>query len=209
MFTNRVAPMLALLLMLFATSAHAFWDPPYITPANPVAGDTISMNIRMGVCDVIIFWPGYPQVTRDGNAIHLVSYGQHWDPGELCSYGTGTAVVPIGSYEPGNYTLTVDLNYLDFFSQPQTLTLGVVAFTVAGIAPPAVAAPTMSPLWLLALLLVLSGLAFWTLRSGRASTLLVVAIACSPLAARAQSAPNLTIQILVTNAVGAPTPARS
>ena len=208
MFKYRGVPVLALLLMLFATSAHAFWDPPYITPANPVAGDTISMNIRMGVCDAIYQWPGYPQITRNGNDITFLNFGQHWDPGELCTYGTGTGVFPIGSYEPGNYTLTVELFYHDFFGQPHTLTLGVVAFTVAGIAPPAVPAPTMSPLGLLALLLVLSGLAFWTLRSGRASMLLIVAIACSHLAARAQSAPNLTIQILVTNAAGAPTPAQ-
>ena len=194
MFTNRVAPMVALLLMLFATSAHAFWDPPYITPANPVAGDTISMNIRMGVCDAIYQWPGYPQITRNGNDITVLNFGQHWDPGELCTYGTGTGVFPIGSYEPGNYTLTVELFYHDFFGQPHMLTLGVVAFTVTGAPASAVPAPTNSPLALLALFLVVASLALWVLR-GRRSELLLMIFACATVGARAQVAPdNHTIQ---------------
>ena len=164
MFSHRLAAVLAFLFAFPVPSAHAFRDPPYITPANPVAGDTISMNIRMGVCDAIYQWPGYPQITRDGNAIRLVNYGQHWDPGELCTYGTGTGVVPIGSYEPGNYALTVDLNCLDFFSQPQTLALGVVAFTVAGAAQAAVTVPALTQPGFLALMFVLSGVACWSLR---------------------------------------------
>ena len=163
------------------------------------------MNIRMGVCDAIYQRPGYPQITRDGNAITIVNYGQHWDPGELCTYGTGTGVFPIGSYEQGDYTLTVELNYLDFFSQPQTLTLGVVAFTVTGVVPPAVPTPTMNPLGLLAQILILFGLASWALHTRRSSLLLLL-LAYAPLGARAQVATNLTIQILVTTAAGAPAP---
>jgi hypothetical protein len=38
MFKHRVTPLLALLFAFFAQTAHAFFDPPYITPAAPAAG---------------------------------------------------------------------------------------------------------------------------------------------------------------------------
>lgn len=167
MLRNRLTLVLALLLALVSTTGHAFWDPPYITPANPATSDEVSVSVRLGICDSFYQRAGYPKITRDGNTIRIVNFGQHWDPGDLCSFGIGTATYSIGAFVPGDYTLTVDLFYLDFFSQSQTLTLGVVAFTVTGAAPPAIPAPTTSPLGLLALILALSTLTAWVLRAHR------------------------------------------
>ena len=85
---------------------HAFWDPPYVTPANPRAGETLSVKVHMGVCDVIANREGFPKISHDGNAVRIIVYGQHWDPGELCYFPTGTGTYSVGSYAPGNYTVT-------------------------------------------------------------------------------------------------------
>jgi len=84
--------------MFAAPTAHAFFDPPWITPAAPIAGATVSVNLRDGICDAIVEHPGYPQITRQGNAIHLVEYGHHWDTSDLCVYDIGHLVEPIGAF---------------------------------------------------------------------------------------------------------------
>ena len=42
----RILRLLTLLLMLMSLPAQAFFDPPYVTPPHPQAGDTVYMNIR-------------------------------------------------------------------------------------------------------------------------------------------------------------------
>jgi hypothetical protein len=165
MFQHRAASLLIVLFAFVAQTAHAFIDPPWITPAEPRAGEIVSVNIRMGICDATVFRPGYPQITRDGNTIRLVEYGHHWD-GELCVYDIGTLTEPIGAYPPGDYTLTVDLIYQDYFGTPQILNIGAVPFTVRG-APPAAPVPMLDPLGLFALMVLLSGLGVWMLRTRR------------------------------------------
>lgn len=64
MLKYRLMPIVALLLALPSTSVRAFWDPPYLTPAHPTAGDELSVNIHLGVCDAIYSRQGYPQITR-------------------------------------------------------------------------------------------------------------------------------------------------
>ena len=81
MFTYRVAPALALLIAFFAQTAHAFFDPPWVTPAAPTAGETVSVNIHGGICDAILEAQGYPQITREGTAIRLREYGTHYETG--------------------------------------------------------------------------------------------------------------------------------
>lgn len=207
MLRLRIAPMLALIVLLSVSlSSHAFFDPPYVTPAHPVAGETVSINVRMGVCDGIFNEPGFPRVTQNGSSVHIVVAGSHLDlGGELCSYPTGTGTFPIGSFTPGNYVVSFDLLYIDFFGQPQTLHLGDVPFTVARPAQPAVPAPTLNQLGLLTLTLAVLGFATWRLRG---SSALLVAILCMPLGVRAQAVENRMIEIMVTNAPGAPKPAQ-
>src|SRR5690242_15581433 len=113
MSAHRVAPLLALLLVLLAKPAWAFLDPPYITPANPTAGDAISVSIYGGQCDLVdmgIDWP--PPVTRQGTTITILFTGIHEDDPEWCYYDVGTATYPVGTYSPGSYMLDVERRYM-------------------------------------------------------------------------------------------------
>ena len=154
---------LSLFTVFFAQPVLAFFDPPWITPANPMAGETVTINIHGGVCDGIFEEPGYPQITQDDGAIRIVWYGQHWPEGSgdlQCSLPIGTLVYPLGIFPPGNYTLTVDLAYRDL-EGPRILTIGVVPFAVAGGPVTAAPVPTLGTQGLVTLLLTL-GLAVWT-----------------------------------------------
>ena len=71
---------------LVAQTAHAFFDPPWITPAAPEAGEIVSVNIAWGICDAIFERPGYPQITQEGNAIRIVEYGDHVTFADFCIY---------------------------------------------------------------------------------------------------------------------------
>jgi len=133
-----------------------------------MAGETVSVNIRMGICDATVFRPGYPQITQEGNAIRILEYGDHVTFADFCIFGIGTAIDPIGAFPPGDYTLTVDFLYENYPYGYATITLGVIPFTVTG-ATPAAPVPTTSPIGLVALLLLLPGLAVWILRTRRRS----------------------------------------
>jgi len=123
----------------------------------------------MGICDATVFRPGFPQITQEGNAIRFLKYGHHWDTDDLCIYPIGTLTDPVGAFPPGEYTLTVDLLYQDFFGEPLILNIGVVPFTVSGVTPSAAPVPTSSLLGLSVLLVLTSSLAAWTLRARRRS----------------------------------------
>jgi hypothetical protein len=164
----RDALLVMLLLLACNTqTAHAFFDLPWITPAAPIAGEAVSVNIRGGICDSIFEHQGYPQITREGNTIRLLEYGHHWD-GELCIYDIGTLTEPIGTFPRGDYTLTVDFIYYNYPDGYATINLGVIPFTVTG-APPAMPVPSSHPLGLFALSFLISGLAIWALRMRRRS----------------------------------------
>jgi hypothetical protein len=158
MTPKRFFAIVAVLLAMMSTGAQAFFDPPWITPALPRVGQAVSVNIRGGICDSIFFRPGYPQITQQGNAIRILEYGHHWETSDLCVYDIGTLTEPIGTYPPGDYTLTVDFIYEDYPFGYTTITLGVVPFAVTGatsLAP----VPAVSPLWEYVLLALISGAA--------------------------------------------------
>jgi hypothetical protein len=146
--------------------ARAFFDPPWITPASPRTGETVSVNIRDGVCDAIFFRPDYPQITREGNKIHLVEFGQHWDASDLCVFEIGHLAEPIGTFTPGDYTITVDFTYEDYPLGYSTITLGTVPFTVAGTTS-AAPVPILTSSGKLVLLILVSGSALLMLRMRR------------------------------------------
>ena len=148
---HRIAFIL-IAFMFAAPSAHAFFDPPWITPTLPSPSDVVSVNIRGGVCDSIFFRQGFPQITQQGNSIRILEYGHHWDDQDLCVYDVGTLVAPIGTFAPGDYTLTVDFTYEDYPFGYTTTTLGVIPFTVAG-AVPASPVPALTRFGQLALLI--------------------------------------------------------
>jgi hypothetical protein len=139
----------------FAQSAQAFFDPPWISPATPTAGETVSVNIRGGICDAIFQEAGYPQITQQGNAIRIIEYGHHWDFQDFCIYGIGTLTRPIGAFPPGDYTLTVDFTYSDFLPAPTIVTLGVIPFTVTGAPTVTTPVPVFGPIGLLTLTMAL------------------------------------------------------
>ena len=145
-------------LAAIGPSAQAFFDPPWIAPAAPRAGETISVNIRGGICDGIFSRPGYPQITRNGNAIRLLEYGHHWETTDLCVYDIGTLAEPIGAFESGEYALTVDFTYENYPFGYETITLGVVPFSVVGAAP-AAPVPVATSSWKFVLLVLISSIA--------------------------------------------------
>ena len=157
---------LILALSLCAPSARAFFDLPWITPESPRAGEMVSVDIRDGICDAIFEHPGFPQITRQGNEIHLLEYGHHWDTTDLCIYDMGHLVEPIGVFPRGDYTVTVDFTYEDYPFGYTTITLGVIPFSVTG-ASPAAPVPAFSMSARLALLTLVSGSALSGLRQRR------------------------------------------
>jgi hypothetical protein len=208
MLRLRIAPMLALLVLLSVSlPAHAFFDPPSITPENPKPGDNISVSVRNGICDSFAQRTGYPRIERNGNSIRITEFGNHFEPGDdFCIYPIGTLTRKIGTFLPGDYQLTFDLVYEDpFLGTPVTMNIGIVSFTVAAPPSPATPVPATSP-WILAILaLAVLGLALRSLCKPRSFGLLLAMIAVS-LSARAQQAQ--TIQVTLSNAPGAPTPAQ-
>lgn len=167
---HRVAPLLALLLVLFARPAWAFLDPPYISPGNPAAGDLISVNVYGGECDLVdmgINWP--PPVTQQGHTITILFTGIHEDSPEWCYYSVGTATYPVGTYPAGSYVLNVERRYMSFTGPWLQESLGTIPFTVTSGAPlpAAAAAPTLGHFGLGLLLTVVTGVASWRLYSRR------------------------------------------
>jgi hypothetical protein len=162
---HHLKGLLAFALALCVQPARAFLDLPYITPEHPAAGQPISMNIYGGLCDAIVGLQGYPQITQQGNTIHILFFSVHYDDPEFCNLGVGTATTSIGSYPAGSYTLQVERRYMTVFGPWVQETLGVIPFTVTG-APPAqpIDAPTLSVAGLVGLLLMLVGVALFALR---------------------------------------------
>ena len=204
MFKRRVALMLALLGISVAQTAQAFIDPPYITPTAPVAGETVSVDIGYGVCDLI----GTVQsITQDGHAIRvLLSAVRYTDP-FMCNFPPDDlGVYPVGAYPPGSYTLQVDIIYVGSTGQYVTETLAILPFTVAAAPASTVSAPINDHGALALLMLALLGLAGRQLRI-RESAWLLIAVLSTSLDLRAQDAPNPpVIELLLTTAPGAPTP---
>lgn len=205
MLSRGIAILAIAWLALFAQSAQAFFDPPWITPEHPAAGETVMVNIHYGVCDAIFGEEGYPQITQEGSAIRMRWFGQHWPEGSssLCIYPISTFVTPLGVYPAGSYTLTIELAYYDYFDGPSIRTIGVVPFTVAAAAAPAAPVPAVGWVGAAILVMLLLGLSLWK-RPTRRAAWLVLVLACTPLGVRAQ---EKTIRVLLSKSPGAPTPA--
>jgi hypothetical protein len=161
----RFTGVFVLALALWAPSASAFLDPPYITPASPMAGDVISVNVYGGECDIAdggVVW--LAPVSEHGNEFTVLLTGGHEEDPEFCYFGVGTFTSPIGVYPPGTYTLRVDWRY-DTFNGWVTQTLGTIPFTVA-YAPQQQPseAPALSLQGLVGLVLILVAISLCTLR---------------------------------------------
>lgn len=133
-----------LFVAVFSPLASAFVGPPILVPAQPLAGQTVSVSIGVGVCDAFIERAGFPQITRNGNAIRIVLAAVHYTDPAICMYPTGTNVTPVGEFPAGSYTLQVDREYDDLFNGDIIETLGILPFTVAVPPAPPVAAPSLN-----------------------------------------------------------------
>jgi subtilisin family serine protease len=207
---NATASIATLALLFFASIALAFVDPPTLSPANPTAGQTVSVSVRSGECDFFTEREGYPQVTQSGTAIRIVLPAVHSSNGQFCTALPGTVTFPVGAYPVGSYTLQVDRIYVDDINGGDVVeTLGTLAFTVSAAAAQAMKVPAASPAALIALILaVLLGVAF-ARRKGSGVALIALAacgIASSPLRAQTIATQPLLF-VLVSDAPGAPSPA--
>jgi hypothetical protein len=157
---------LAVLVLAFSTHcAWAFLDPPYITPVNPTAGDSIFVNIYGGECDLIDMGIVLPPIAQKGSDISILFTGVHEGDPEWCYYHVGTAKFPLGTFPPGNYAIDVERRYMTIFGTWTQETLGIIPFTVAGTPPKApVEAPALSNASLAALLAALTSTAWFGLR---------------------------------------------
>jgi len=168
MFLHRIVLIVALVLVLATQSAHAFFDPPWITPGAPRAGEVVSVNVSGGICDVFVEWPGYPQITQNGNAIRIVEYGNREGSEDLCNYDFWTFAESIGAFPPGDYTLTVDFAYDNYPLGLTTITLGLIPFTVTA-ATPAAPVPASTAMGIFVLSTFISGAALRALWMRRRS----------------------------------------
>jgi len=160
---RRAACVATLLLSvgLFPTSARAFLDPPYITPANPTVGAPISVNIYGGVCDLADSGPVWPPpVTQEGSNITILLTGSHQTDPEWCYFSVGTETYPVGAYGAGSYTLDVERRYPSVTGVWVHETLGIIPFIVSGPIPTQTkAAPALGIVGASVLILVLMALA--------------------------------------------------
>jgi hypothetical protein len=141
----------ALACIVFGRTAYGFFDPPYLTPALPAAGDTVSVNIHDGICDGIIGIPGYPQITQNGSSIRILLWSASYTDPILCNIPEGTGTYVVGSYPPGSYTLQVDREYFGDVGEILTETLGVIPLTVAGGGAQPIALPASNAVSLVVL----------------------------------------------------------
>ena len=128
----RILFPIILLFAAFIRPAQAFLDLPYVTPANPVAGEAISVNIYGGGCDLAdigVIWP--PPVTQDGSDITISLTGIHETDPEWCYFNVGTETYSIGAYPAGSYTLYANRRYTSGSGVWIHETLGIIPFTVS------------------------------------------------------------------------------
>jgi hypothetical protein len=165
MCIHRLRGLFVFALALCAQPAWAFLDAPYITPANPVAGELVSVNIYGGECDLVddgVVWP--PPVAQQANELTILLTGGHEENPEFCYFNIGNHAYPVGVYASGTYTLRVDWRY-STFNGWVTQTLGTIPFTVSNTPQQQpVEAPALSNAGLAGLLLMLIAASLLALR---------------------------------------------
>lgn len=103
-------------MMAGSMPANAFFDPPVVRPANPVEGQPISFDVRVGVCDFIqaagptdgttlVAGDYWRQVTVSGSTVIVVVRASFAPDPALCGFPTGTFRFSLGVLARGNYRL--------------------------------------------------------------------------------------------------------
>ena len=196
------------LCLLLVRPAHAFVDPPWVTPEHSQAGETIYVNVRSGICDIITTGQVPPEITQIGSAVRILLWSDHYTDPILCTQPIDIVAIAIGSFAPGSYTLQVDRWYQVRGMGTRTETLGILPFTVEGSAMPPAQAPTLDLVGLIFLAVLVTRIAHK--RLSEASCVLLVCAALAPAQpAVAAAAPlpepgNHAIHLLLRIAPGAP-----
>jgi len=122
---------LTLALLLFCQATFAVVGTPVLVPPHPVAGQLVQVSVYSGGCDAFSAYPS-PTVTRAGDKIRIDLSGVFTiDP--FCVFPSGDSLFPVGTFEPGRYSLQVDRTYIGL-SGRMTETLAVIPFGVAAVA---------------------------------------------------------------------------
>lgn len=196
--------------LLFVPAAHAFIGEPYLLPAHPAAGETISVNVLSGDCDAIGSIPGWPKVSRDGTAIRIDLWSVSVSDPLLCIYWPpAVSTYAIGAFGTGTYAVQVDREFMGDFGGDNLETLATLPLVVTG---PSEAAPLPalgeSALALLALTVSVVAVGALRKRGAMTSIALVLGVAVAPNG-RADAPPAdrpPMLELLLTTAPGAPTP---
>jgi hypothetical protein len=196
------------LCLLLVRPAQAFVDPPWITPDHPQVGQTIYVNIRSGVCDVITIAPIPPEITQAGSAVRILFWSGHYTDPIQCIYPIDTGAIAIGAFAPGSYTLQVERWYQVYGMGTQTEILGILPFTVEGSGVPPAPAPALDLVGLSLLAVLLAWVARKRL-SGALCALLLSAAFAPTEGAGAAAVPvpepaSHAIHLLMRIAPGAP-----
>lgn len=159
---SAYAPALAFLMAIVATfPAYAFFDPPVVLPANPVQGQPISFDVRVGVCDFIqaagtnvgmtlVADDMWREVTVSANTVRVVVRATFAPDVPLCIFPIGTFRFSIGTLSTGDYRLEL---YAQEIGNPQFRPLvGTANFRVG---PPPASIPALGPGAVLTLMLLM------------------------------------------------------
>jgi subtilisin family serine protease len=189
--------------ILLATSfiapvADAYWLPPVLSPVSPQSGQLVSVVMAGGGCDFMISEVGYPQITRNGNDIRIVIRTVHQAFGEFCTIPPFSYPWPLGTFEPGNYNVQVDIYFYQDALGEHAETLAILPMTVA-------AAPVPAPVNSLAGLITLAILIAFVAYRKFSFNLLAIILLSHAAIGRAQETDTIDIEVLLANAPGAPT----
>lgn len=96
-------------LALWASSAHAFIDPPVITPEHPTTQTAIEISIRYGICDGLA---NYTLAMEDASVdLTITKIPTQDDP--FCNNPINTAVIVLPLLLEGEHSLRIYLQDVD------------------------------------------------------------------------------------------------
>lgn len=131
---------LALLVSVFATSAHAVFADLTIDPRNPTEGQAIGFTITTGGCDQIQVdqlnaSDSFRTVTIVGHQVDVTVSGLHEISTNLCMFPLATPHFSVGALPQGSYTF--NLHFHDFAGSlvPQNSIVASTTFAVSAPAP--------------------------------------------------------------------------
>jgi len=149
-YRKVIGLLVAVLLFAAAPTVRAAITLEGITPARPLAGQTVTARLSDGECDSLLYASGYPRITRNGNNIRMVVESYHANSLPFCLFTPSTIGISVGSFSAGSYSLQVDRHYIAFLGNSVIETVGTAPFTVAAAAAEPI--PTVGTVGLLAMI---------------------------------------------------------